>query len=249
MRKKEEHKVWGLHAVAAVLKFKPHTVLEIFIASTEKQGRLADILALAQYNGLPVSKVGKKKLDELANDVTHQGVLALITKEAPLIEADLMDIVDAKEKIKLLVLDGVQDPHNLGACLRSADAFGIDAVVVPKNNSTSLSSVVRKVACGAAETIPVIYITNLARTLQNLQQAGVWVVGFAAEAEQELASSGLDDNSKLALVLGAEGSGLRRLTLEHCDQLVKIPMLGVVESLNLSVTAAIAMYSVQQLPE
>jgi 23S rRNA (guanosine2251-2'-O)-methyltransferase len=186
----------------------------------------------------------RTRLDGMAGNGRHQGVLARVV-DTPIPYLDINDVLESLDEPPfLLVLDGVEDPHNLGACLRVADAMGVHAVIAPKDRAAGLNATVRKVACGAAESVPFIAVTNLARTLRELKEAGIWLVGAAAEAEGDLFSVKL--SGPLALVLGAEGTGLRRLTAETCDELVHIPMFGSVESLNVSVASGICLYEVRR---
>ena len=233
--------VFGFHAVSSRLRQNPASVQEICIDKTRKDARMQDLLAVAAQKGVRVMQMEKERLDGLAANGRHQGVLARV-EDTPLPYQDIHDILesDLPEPAFLLVLDGVEDPHNLGACLRVADAMGVHAVIAPKDRAAGLNATVRKVACGAAETVPFITVTNLARTLRELKDAGVWVVGTAAEAEADLFS--VKFNGPIAMVLGAEGTGLRRLTAETCDQLVSIPMFGTVESLTVSVAGGICLY-------
>jgi 23S rRNA (guanosine2251-2'-O)-methyltransferase len=236
--------VFGLHAVDAVLLHSPERVLELWLSSRDdpKFKLLRDHAATA---GIKPQAASPEALHKLVGDVTHQGVVAAIRPLEPWSDNDLLAAVKAgQEPAFLLVLDGVSDPHNLGACLRSADAAGVQAVVLPKDRSAHVDAVVRKVAAGAAEFVPVATVTNLARTLDALKELGVWVVGTDGEAGESLFGADLD--RPLALVLGAEGSGLRRLTREKCDFLVKIPMAGQVESLNVSVAAGIALFEARR---
>ncbi len=232
--------VYGLHAVRAVIDRAPERLLELWMAEPRQDARARTLQELAKGAGLKVQLVGNESLARLAGDVAHQGVVASVRPlkawdEETLI-ASLNDVPDSL----LLVLDGVTDPHNLGACLRTADAAGARAVILPKDRSASVDAVARKVAAGAAEFVPVVAVTNLARALGRLKQSGIWVVGMDGEAEQPLYAADL--NRPLALVLGAEGLGLRRLTRDSCDFLVRIPMAGQVESLNVSVAAGIALF-------
>ncbi|CAG1001265.1 23S rRNA (guanosine-2'-O-)-methyltransferase RlmB [Gammaproteobacteria bacterium] len=237
--------VFGFHAVSSRLRQNPASVQEICIDKTRKDARMQDLLAVAAQKGVRVMQMEKERLDGLAANGRHQGVLARV-EDTPLPYQDIHDILesDLPEPAFLLVLDGVEDPHNLGACLRVADAMGVHAVIAPKDRAAGLNATVRKVACGAAETVPFITVTNLARTLRELKDAGVWVVGTAAEAEADLFS--VKFNGPIAMVLGAEGTGLRRLTAETCDQLVSIPMFGTVESLNVSVASGICLYEARR---
>ncbi len=200
------------------------------------------ILSLADDNNIETQIVPKKEIDKILSACRHQGIVAIITKSIAYNETDLENLLSnlQEEPPLLLILDGVQDPHNLGACLRSANAAGAHAVIVPKDNAVGLTAVVRKVACGAAETMPFIQVTNLVRTMQALKKRGVWLYGATEEAENNIYSTDL--RGAIALVLGAEGKGLRRLTKEHCDVLISIPMLGAVPSLNVSVAAGICLF-------
>ena len=231
--------VFGIHAVGALLQRAPQDVLELFVMKDRDDKRMQPLIQEARQNGVSVQFCNRKTLDDMVGG-QHQGIIAKARLQSSGSEADLAAIVAQHEKPFILVLDGVTDPHNLGAILRSADAAGVHAVVSPKDRSVKLTSVVRKVACGAAESVPFITITNLARTLRELQDAGVWVVGTAGETETTIYQA--DFKGPLAIVLGAEGEGLRRLTRETCDSLVKIPMFGSVSSLNVSVAAGICLF-------
>lgn len=237
--------VFGFHAVASRLRQNPASVQEVLVDKTRKDARMQDLLQIAEQKGVRVMQMEKERLDGLAANGRHQGVLARVA-DTPLPYQDVHDILesDLAEPPLFLVLDGVEDPHNLGACLRVADAMGVHAVIAPKDRAAGLNATVRKVACGAAETVPFITVTNLARTLRELKEAGVWLVGAAAEAEHDLFGTKL--SGPVALVLGAEGTGLRRLTAETCDQLVRIPMFGTVESLNVSVASGICLYEARR---
>lgn len=231
--------VFGIHAVEAFLQRAPQDVLELFVMKDRDDKRMQPIIQLARQNGVSVQFCNRKTLDDMVGG-QHQGVVAKARLQSSGNETDLAAIVAANDKPFILILDGVTDPHNLGAILRSADAAGVHAVVAPKDRSVKLTSVVRKVACGAAESVPFITITNLARTMRELQDAGVWIVGTAGETDTLVYDADL--KGPLALVLGAEGEGLRRLTRETCDALVKIPMFGTVSSLNVSVAAGICLF-------
>jgi 23S rRNA (guanosine2251-2'-O)-methyltransferase len=241
--------VFGLHAVNAALERAPERLLELWMAEPRDDARARDLKRSAEAVGVHVHAVGADALGKLVGDVVHQGVVATIRPLKPWDERDLSDgLSHLTGDALLLVLDGVTDPHNLGACLRTADAAGAHAVVIPKDRSATVDGVVRKVAAGAAEFIPVASVTNLARTLDALKERGIWVVGTDGEASQSLYSADL--KRPLALVLGAEGSGMRRLTRERCDFLVRIPMAGHMESLNVSVAAGVALFEArrQRLP-
>jgi len=239
------HLVYGWHAVNAALERAPERLLEIWIVQSRDDVRARDLMARANIAGVHVHAVAADALDKLVGDVVHQGTAAAMR---PLKAWDEHDLTEALSRLNgdplLLILDGVTDPHNLGACLRTADAAGVHAVVTPKDRAAAVDGVVRKVAAGAAEFIPVASVTNLARTLSVLKERGIWVVGTDSEALQPLYSADL--KRPLALVLGAEGSGMRRLTRESCDFLVRIPMAGHLQSLNVSVAAGVALFEVRR---
>lgn len=233
---------FGIHAVDSLLRRSPHRVLSLFIQTDRNDKRIQSLLTLANNQGVSVIRVPKSDLDTQITQ-RHQGVVAVIepaSSEANLSERDLVSYLSSIELPLVLVLDGVTDPHNLGACLRSADAAGVHAVVVPKDNSAELNATARKVACGAAETVLLVRVTNLARTLKVLKDAGLWVVGTTGEANTELYDQDL--TLPIVIVLGAEGTGLRRLTTDACDFLVKLPMAGDVSSLNVSVAAGVCLF-------
>lgn len=242
--------VYGLHAIAGVLARAPERVLELWIAQPRDDARTRDLKELARAAGIRVQAVSADSLAKLVGDVVHQGAVAAVRPRKPWDEDDLLEnlgrISDdpGSELPLLLVLDGVTDPHNLGACLRTAEAAGAHAVIIPKDRSAGVDGVARKVAAGAAEFIPVASVTNLVRTLDSLKERGVWVVGTEGEADQTLYAADL--KRSLALILGAEGGGMRRLTREHCDFVVRIPMAGQIESLNVSVAAGIALFEARR---
>jgi 23S rRNA (guanosine2251-2'-O)-methyltransferase len=239
----EAQRVYGLHAVRAVLRQGELQVSRAWAQDSRHDPKLETLIGELQAQGVRVERVPRRELDRLAPDARHQGILLELHAGAAVTEQDLESFLTAlKPPVLLLVLDGVTDPHNLGACLRSADAAGVQAVILPKDKSAGITPVVRKVACGAAESLPIFTVTNLARTLRTLQDAGIWIYGAAGEADQTLYD--IDFKGNVALVLGAEGGGMRRLTREHCDGLVKIPMAGTVESLNVSVATGVLLYEV-----
>ncbi|MFC1602698.1 23S rRNA (guanosine(2251)-2'-O)-methyltransferase RlmB [Pseudomonadota bacterium] len=233
--------IFGLHSVRTALKHED-AVTELWIESRRQDRRIREVLQLAKEVGVSVNKVSKEELDTLAAGGNHQGVVARTQAPAALDEANLKALLNKLDVPPfLLILDGVQDPHNLGACLRSADAAGVHAVIAPKDRSVGLGPTVCKVACGAAESVPFVQVTNLARTLRWLQEeAGVWLIGTAGETEASLFKTDL--TGPLALVMGGEEKGMRRLTREACDAVVKLPMVGKVESLNVSVAAGVALF-------
>jgi 23S rRNA (guanosine2251-2'-O)-methyltransferase len=232
---------YGIHAVRVLLARHPQRVRRVLLAGGRDGGRLAEIHALAGRAGAQVSAVDDAMLDRLAEGARHQGVVAELVPRAGDPETQLEEALEAAAGAPLLlVLDGVQDPHNLGACLRSADAAGVAAVLVPRDRAAGLTPVVRKVAAGAADTVPVVTVVNLARTLRALKERGIWLVGTDGAADKTLYEADL--TGPVALVMGSEGEGMRRLTRECCDQLVSIPMAGAVESLNVSVAAGVVLF-------
>jgi 23S rRNA (guanosine2251-2'-O)-methyltransferase len=236
--KREPRVVFGFHAVLASLRADPASVIEIFLDEGRHDARGKDLAAAAERAGVRLMRVPTKRLDGFYGGGRHQGVVARV--EAKRAADSLEELLDRIEKPLLLVLDGVTDPHNLGACLRVANAAGAHAVVAPRDRSAGITPAVSKVASGAAETTPYLMVTNLARTLAEIKERNIWVVGADERAEQALYQADLPES--IAWVLGAEGEGMRRLTRESCDLLVRIPMQGAVESLNVSVSAGICLF-------
>lgn len=232
--------IGGFHAVMAALESAAVKPIEVLLAEHRQDERSRKVVELARAANVPLSLRAKSDLDLLAPELRHQGVLAAMPEQVFEGE-DALDLPATPDSF-ILVLDSVQDPHNLGACLRTAEAAGVHAVVIPKDRAAGLTPVVRKAAAGAAERIPVIAVTNLSRTLKRLRELGYWLTGLAGEADESLYD--VDLTGPRVLVLGAEGEGLRRLTKEHCHQLVRIPMAGKAESLNVSVAAAVCLYEV-----
>lgn len=233
-------KVYGVHAVEALLRHHPRRVKRLWVAEGRQDPRIQALLGLAEEHRVPIGQRERRELDEWAEGV-HQGVVAEVSPSQVWGENLLDELLERGEGTPLLLaLDGVTDPHNLGACLRTADAAGVQAVIVPKDKSATLNATVRKVACGAAEVIPLVAVTNLSRTLEKLQKKGLWVVGTAGEADKELYD--LDLTGPTVLVMGAEGKGMRRLTREHCDFLARLPMAGSVSSLNVSVATGVCLF-------
>jgi 23S rRNA (guanosine2251-2'-O)-methyltransferase len=231
----------GVNAVASSIENDADNVREVLVEAGSKNPRLTEIEENARRKGIDVRRVNTQALDGVGGGVRHQGVAARYAAAQTWNENELEGLVEAAGgKALLLVLDGVQDPHNLGACLRSAAAAGVTAVVIPKDKSATVNATVRKTSAGAADRIPVVAVTNLARCLRDLQKLGVWIYGLAGDAEASLYA--LDLRGNVALVLGGEADGLRRLTREHCDQLVRIPMPGEIESLNVSVAAGVTLF-------
>lgn len=241
MSKKE--RVHGIHAVTSIARHQPQRLIEVFIMQGRHDEAMESIAQLAGKAGVRVQLAQRKTLDSMTDGGNHQGVVAVVSPPEHYQDSDLDMLVEqGGQQACFLVLDNITDPHNLGACLRTADAAGVTAVIVPKDKSARITSTVSKVASGAAETMPLVVVTNLARALRQLQQLGVWVIGTAGEAAHSLYDVEL--KGPLALVMGAEGSGMRRLTREHCDQLVSIPLAGSVSSLNVSVAAGVGLFEI-----
>jgi 23S rRNA (guanosine2251-2'-O)-methyltransferase len=232
--------IFGWHTVEAVLKQEPGRLQQVWIQTGRQDKRVQSVTESLDSLGVVWQIVHRKELDKRVSGV-HQGVVAQVAESREWPEDDLLQVLAGQDApIFLLILDGVTDPHNLGACLRTADAVGVQAVIVPKDKSASLSPTVRKVACGAAETVPLVRVTNLARFMRGLRDDGGWLIGTAGEAGSTLYQA--DFKGPVALVMGAEGKGLRRLTREHCDLLINIPMQGHVASLNVSVATGVCLY-------
>ncbi len=239
----ETRLIHGFHAITAKLRHAPEDVKELFVAEGRQDARARDLLKAAQAAGVRVLPVDTARLDGMAGGARHQGVVARVAATAKYLTLD--DVMEnLSESALLLVLDGVTDPHNLGACLRVADAAGCHAVLAPKDRACGLNATAIKVASGAADTVPYLMVTNLARSLRDIQERGVWVVGAAGEATKDIYA--IDQKGPLAWVLGAEGSGLRRLTRDTCDELARIPMVGSVESLNVSVASGICLFETRR---
>ena len=232
--------VYGIHAVTTLLQRSPEKVTELWVVQSRSDKAMQRIIKLAEDQGIPVLETNKGQLNQKV-DGNHQGVIALRQPSVRYTEKHLEDVLDNIEGTPLiLVLDGVTDPHNLGACLRTADAAGVQLVIAPKDKSAPLNATAAKVACGAAEAVPYIQVTNLSRTLKDLQQRGIWITGTAGEATESVYQANL--TGPTALVMGAEGKGMRRLTREHCDFLINIPMAGEVSSLNVSVATGVCLF-------
>lgn len=232
----------GFHAVMARLRQRPESIRAIHLALSRQDARAKELLAAAKAASCTVRTTDDPGLTTLAGSDRHQGVVAEVDPQAaPVGLADLLETL--VPPALLLVLDGVTDPHNLGACLRCADAFGAQAVIIPKDRAVAVNATVAKAASGAADTVPVITVTNLARALREMKEQGVWILGADAGGESLFTA---DLSGPIAWVLGAEGSGLRRLTRESCDRIVGIPLVGTVESLNVSVAAGICLYATSQ---
>ena len=240
----QSHFIFGLHAIQAALELPVSRVTEIWLADERHDDRIAAIQAAAKSHKLLVNKVTKADLDEMMPDVSHQGCIAKCSPLKELSEPDLLrlvdNLIDNGTAPLLLILDGVQDPHNLGACMRTAEAAGAHAIIAPKDRASGLTATAIKVSSGSAERLPFVQVTNLARLLRELQQTGVWLVGTSGDSSSALYE--IELKGPLAIVLGAEGRGIRRLTREHCDQVVYIPMQGSAESLNVSVAAGVCLF-------
>lgn len=237
--------IFGFHAITAVLNSCPQKIYQLYRQEGRDDQRIQAILQLANFHHIPIQGLSKRQCDEWSKGAVHQGILAEIKIAKPLNERDLFIFLgqhrqDETRPAFLLVLDEVQDPHNLGACLRSANAAGVDGVIVSQDRSVSITPVVRKIAAGAAEMTPLFIVTNLATTLKKLKKVGVWCYGLDQSATQLIYNTVL--TRALAFVLGAEGKGLRRLTKDRCDGLIAIPMAGSVSSLNVSVAAGICLF-------
>lgn len=232
--------IGGFHAVQAALDDAPEKPRQIWLLDNRQDERARRILASAKAHDVPVGRLGRGELDLKCPGLRHQGVVAELSPQE-VRNDDVLSVPATPDRL-ILVLDCVQDPHNLGACLRTAEAAGVSAVIIPRDRSASLTAVARKAAAGSAERVPLLAVTNLARTLERLQTLGYWITGLDGEASELLYQA--DFTGPTVLVMGAEGEGMRRLTREHCDRLVKIPMVGKVESLNVSVAAAVCLFEV-----
>jgi len=229
--------------VSSLLNKHPERIAHLYILKDKQDQKILPLIELAKSFSIKTSFVNRNELDNLTNQGNHQGVAALCHAAKAYSEQDLEKLLtNLTEKAFLLILDGVQDPHNLGACLRSADAAGVHAVIAPKDKSVGLTPTVSKVACGAAETVPFIQVTNLARTMRYLKDNNIWLFGAADDANKTIYQA--DFSSSIGIVLGAEGQGMRRLTREHCDDVFSIPMQGTVSSLNVSVATGVFLFEV-----
>lgn len=239
---KQEY-LFGINTIAATLKHNPHRIKKLFISQKRSDQRIQTLIDSAKQQGIAVETITEDKLQQWLGSAVHQGIVAQVKPLTAKTETELKDFLPSlPENAFILILDGVQDPHNLGACLRSADAAGVDCVIVPKDRAASLTPLAQKTASGAAETIPFFQITNLARTIKLLQQKGIWIYGLSDKANKSLYEADL--KGAIALVLGAEGKGMRHLTQDICDDIYYLPMAGSVSSLNVSVAAGVAMFEV-----
>jgi len=236
-------KIFGIHAVQAALDFSANKIQHVWVDSQRQDKRLQPLLNQLKSLSINIDKADRKRLDKMTDGKNHQGIVAEVEMPGVHSEDELKHIVNTMSEMPFFViLDQVQDPHNLGACLRSADAAGVHGIIITKDNSSGITPTVCKVASGAAETVPVYQVTNLARTLRWLKEQNIWIMGSTGDTEQSIFTADL--KMPLAIVMGTEGTGMRRLTQEQCDFLVKIPMVGQVESLNVSVAAGIMIYEV-----
>ena len=235
--------IFGFHATLAKLRHDPGAMHEIYVDAGRHDARLRDLLAQAEFAKVRVLPVESGRLAAMAPGARHQGVIATVDPTQRHVALD--DVLDTlEEPALLLVLDGIQDPHNLGACLRVADAVGAHAVIAPKDRAVGLTQTAVKVASGAAETVPYITVTNLARTIRELKERDIWIIGTSDDVEKTIYD--VDFKGGIAIVMGNEGEGMRRLTRENCDMLVQIPMLGSVESLNVSVASGVCLYEARR---
>jgi 23S rRNA (guanosine2251-2'-O)-methyltransferase len=232
--------IGGIHSIELLLEHQPERIIQLFVCEQRHDQKLQRLIAAAKQQGISVQNISAHKLEQLLPKINHQGIAAQCKAPKNLDEHDLIQLAEGTPNGLFLILDGVQDPHNLGACIRSADAAGVTAVIIPKDRAVSVNATVRKVACGAADFIPIIVVTNLARALKKLQNAGVFLVGLADDAAESLFQVNLQGS--IGLVLGAEEQGMRRLTREHCDVLASLPMAGIVSSLNVSVATGISLF-------
>ena len=236
-----EQLVYGFHAVHALLEKRMRPIKKVYVNKERDDSRIEDILKLTKQHHIQVEPLTLAEMSKRFSDHVHQGVVASVGSLPVFTESDIKQLLTRfTPPYLILILDGVTDPHNLGACLRSADAASVNFVVIPKDKSAGLSPTVSKVACGAAESMPLVSVTNLVRVMEMLKEVGIWVYGAAGEATSSLYQ--LDCQASMAFVLGAEGKGLRRLTREHCDGLFSLPMYGTVSSLNVSVATGICLY-------
>jgi len=241
MSTKQSQVIFGFHSVESIIRNDPVNILQLLVEKNRHDKRIKQLIQFAESQGISVEYLKKTDLEKQADSHKTQGVAVRYKATAQQANHSLEQILE-KENVLLLILDGVTDPHNLGACLRTADAAGVDAVIVPKDRAAGLTPTARKVACGAAETMPFFQVTNLSRTLKQLKDHDVWIAGTAGEADELIYDKQL--TGKLALVMGAEEKGMRRLTRENCDLLIKLPMAGQVESLNVSVATGVCLFEI-----
>lgn len=241
MGRKAQDILYGIHTVRHAVEIACDKIIEVFLQDEKKYGKeLKGIVSFLEKENVTIQRVPVKTLDKLSAGALHQGIVIKMLRTSPAQKIDLKSLLQSDKKLLILILDGIQDPHNLGACLRSANAAGVDAVILSKDRTAPLNATVSKVASGGAEATPVVVVTNLVRAIRQMQEAGVWVVGMAAESKQSLYE--LDMQSSTAIVVGSEGEGLRENTRKHCDYIVKLPMHGIVDSLNVSVATGICLF-------
>lgn len=236
--------LFGVHAVTVALNCNPERIIRLQVLDERQHKAMQSIITQAQELGIKIERINKKQIEKQAGAAVHQGVIALCKPVSVKNEDFLEQLLDNTNQPLLLVLDGITDPHNLGACLRTADSAGVHAVIAPKDQAAPLNATAAKVACGAAETVPYIQVTNLARVLKKIKNRGIWVIGTAGEADTNLWQT--DMSGAIALVMGAEGHGIRQLTRSLCDQLIKIPMEGMISSLNVSVATGICLFEIKR---
>lgn len=235
--------VYGVHAVTSLLNNRYRKTKKLYVNQERIDARMQDLLQLASQADIPIEYLSIQKMNQRFADIVHQGVVATAGQLPEYGEGDLERLLaSSKQPALILILDGVTDPHNLGACLRSADAAGVDFVIIPKDKNVGITPVVSKVACGAAESVPLVRVTNLARVMESIKKQGIWIYGAAGEAECSLYN--LDCRIAIALVMGSEDKGMRHLTRQQCDGLFALPMLGAVSSLNVSVATGVSLYEV-----
>jgi len=243
---REDNKIiYGFHSITSRIRLDASSIKKIYLDEMRNDGRVMDLMKLIKENGIKYHLSNKDRLDGMATKIKHQGVVALVIEQKEKYQT-IEDIIegDLEEPPLILILDGIEDPHNLGACFRVADGMGVHAVVCPKDNAVGVNATVRKVACGGAESVPFISVTNLGRTIRYLKDKGIFIIGTDGEVKNNLFKSNL--KGPIAIVLGSEGKGMRRLTKELCDSLISIPMLGQVESLNVSVASGIFLSEIRR---
>ncbi len=232
--------VYGIHSIRSAIEVEPERVIEVYVLKGREDSKFNALVKEIMELGIRVNEVSRKALDEKVFGGVHQGIVAKLKSGKVKGDNELNEFLDTIKEPFLLILDNVTDPHNLGACLRSADGAGVNAVIMPRDKSAALTAVAKKVACGAGETVPVFYVTNLARAMKELKDRDIRIIGTAGETEKNIYDTDL--SGPLAMVMGAEDVGMRRLTRENCDELVKIPMLGKVSSLNVSVATGVCLF-------
>lgn len=232
--------IYGINPVNQLLKNSPDKVIELYFSENKNNIKIQNILNLAKKNSISIQKVDKRKLEKWFPEQNTQGIAIKTLKSIELDEKDLKQIIENNSECLFLILDSVQDPHNLGACIRTAECAGVDAVIIPKDKSASITPLVRKIASGACESVPIVTVNNLARALKFIQEQGVWLVGTCGNEGQDIYSANL--KGRIGIIMGSEGAGLRELTRKHCDFFIKIPMLGVINSLNVSVATGISLF-------